>query len=91
MLTERTGGISIVDGGEEVTTGGEIDNGDGVGKEEPLDSGVYSGYQGSVFSVGMERVAHPGVATLDGRVSGEEVQEVRVAVDVSNGKFMTFE
>ena len=54
MLTERTGGISIVDGGEEVTTGGEIDNGDGVGKEEPLDSGVYSGYQGSVFSVGMD-------------------------------------
>ena len=29
MSTERTGGISIVDGGEDVAIGGEIDKGDG--------------------------------------------------------------
>ena len=40
------------------------------------------------FSVGMEQVAHPGVATLDRRVSGEEVQEVRVAVDVKDRELM---
>ena len=88
MLTERTGGISIVGLGEVVTMGGEIDSGDGVGKEEPLGSGVYSGYHGLAFSVGMERVAHPGVATLDRRVSGEEMQEVKVVVEVSNGELM---
>ena len=73
MLTERTGGISIVDRGEEVTTGGEIDRGDGVGKEEPLDSGICLGCQSSTHSEERECVAHPGVDTLDERVSGEEV------------------
>ena len=43
-----------------------------------------------MFSEGMERVAHPGVATLDGRVSGEEVREAKVAVDVKDGELMTF-
>ena len=43
MSTERTGGISIVDGGEDVTIGEEIDRGDGVGKAGPLGSGVCSG------------------------------------------------
>ena len=62
--TERTGGISIVV--EEVTAG------EGIGKEVLLGEGVYLGNQGSMFSEGMERVAHPGVATLDGRVSGDE-------------------
>ena len=51
MSTERTGGISKVGGGEKVTTGGEIDRGDGVGKEEPLGGGVYSGSQSSLCSV----------------------------------------
>ena len=73
MLTERTGGISIVGGGEDVTTGEDIDKGDGVGKEEPLGDGVCSGCQSSTCSVEMEQVAHPGAATLDGRVLGEEV------------------
>ena len=65
--TERTGGISIVIGDEEIIAG------DGVGKEVLLGEGVCLGNQGSMFSEGMERVAHPGVATLDGRVSGEDV------------------
>ena len=81
--TERTGGISIVGGGEEVTTEEEIDKGGGVGKEEPLGSGVCSGSQSSVCSVGKERqVVHPGVVMLEGRVSGDEEQEVRVVVVV---------
>ena len=45
MLMERIGGISIVGRGEDVTTGEEIDKGDGVRKEELLGSGVYSGIQ----------------------------------------------
>ena len=39
---ERTGGISKVGGGEEVTTEEEIDRGDRVGKEEPLGGRVCS-------------------------------------------------
>ena len=74
--TERTGGISIVVGGEEMAAG------EGMGNEVLLGEGVYLGNQGSMFSEGMERVAHPGVATLDGRVSGDEVREVKVAVEV---------
>ena len=35
MSTERTGGISIIGGGEMVTTSEERDKGDRVGKEEP--------------------------------------------------------
>ena len=84
MSTERTGGISIVAGEE------EIGKGDGVGKEVLPGEGVCFGNQGSMFSEGMERVAHPGVATLDGRVSGDEVREVKVAVDVSEGELMMF-
>ena len=41
MSTERTGGISIVGGGEEIAKG------DGVGNEELLGEGVYLGNQGS--------------------------------------------
>ena len=52
MSTERTGGISIVGGGEEVTTGEERDREDGVGKSGLLDSGVCSRNQSSVRSVG---------------------------------------
>ena len=43
--TERTGGISIVDRGEVVTTRGEIDRGDRVGNKKPLGGGVCSGNQ----------------------------------------------
>ena len=50
MLTERTGGISIVLGGEAVTTRGEIDKGDGVGKSGLLGSGVCLESQSSACS-----------------------------------------
>ena len=42
---DRTGGISIIGGGEEVTPGDKIDKGDGVGKSDLLGDGVCSGYQ----------------------------------------------
>ena len=72
MSTERTGGISIVDEGEDVTTGGDIDKGDRVGKEELLGSGVCSGIQSSTCLEGRGSVVHPVVATLEGRVLGDE-------------------
>ena len=74
-----------------VITGEEMDKGDGVGKEEPLGSGVCSGSQSPMDSVGRRRAVHLGVATLEGRVLGEEEREVRVAVDVMDGELMTFE
>ena len=73
MSTERTGGVSIVSGGEEVTMGEEIDKGDRVGKVEPLGSGVCLGSQSSACSVRKRRLdVHLGVAMLDGRVSEDE-------------------
>ena len=54
MLTERTGRISIVDGGEVVTTGEKIDRGDGVGKEELLGGRVCSESHSSMHSVGLK-------------------------------------
>ena len=39
----------------------------------------------------LTRVAHPGVATLDGRVSREEVREVKVAVEIREGELMMFD
>ena len=62
--------------------------GEGIGKEVLLGEGVYLGNQGSMFSEGMERVAHPGVATLDGRVSGDEVRDVKVTVEVKDGELI---
>ena len=35
-------------------------------------------------------MVHPGVATLDGRVSGEEVRDIKVAVEVKEGELMMF-
>ena len=64
--------------------------GEGIGKEVLLGEGVYLESHGSMFSEGMERVTHPGVATLDGRVSGDEVREVKVAVEVREGELMLF-
>ena len=46
------GGISIAGGGEDVTTGEDIDKGDGVGNSGPLGGGVCSGSQSSACSVG---------------------------------------
>ena len=89
-MTERTGGISIVGGDEEVTTGEEMDRGDGAGNIELLGDGVCRGSH-SLACLGREQVVHPGVAALDGRVSGEEVREVRVSVAVNNGELMIFE
>ena len=72
MSTERTGGISIVDGGEAVITGEEIDKGGGVGNEDPLGSGICLGDQSLTCSEGRGWVVHPEVATLEGRVLGDE-------------------
>ena len=88
---DRTGGISIVDREEEVvTTEDEIFKGDGVGKAESWRDGVCMGDQRSVGSEMRERVVHLGVAMLEGRVSGEEAQEDKVAVVVSEGELMMF-
>ena len=64
-----------------------IGNGDGAGKSEWFGEGVYTGFQRLLVS-GKGWVVHPGVATLEGRVAGEEVQEVKVAVEVSEGELM---
>ena len=51
MSTDRTGGISIVDGEEEVvTTEDEMFKGDGVGKAESWRDGVCMGDQRSAGS-----------------------------------------
>ena len=65
--------------------------GEGIGKEVLLGEGVYLGNHGSMFSEGIERVAHPGVATLDGRVSGDEVRDGKVAVEVKDGELIVFD
>ena len=65
------GGISIVGGGEVVTTE-EMGKEDRVGKSKLLDNGVYSGNQGSMCLVERGWVVHLRVATLDGRVLGDE-------------------
>ena len=73
MLMERIGGISIVDGGEEVTIEDEMDKEDRVEKSKLLGDGVYLGSQSSACSVQKKRQeVHPGVATFNGRVSGGE-------------------
>ena len=82
-------GISICRG-KDVTTEEEIDRGGRVGNEEPLGGGVCSGSQSLVCSEERGQVVHPGVATLDGRVLGEEEQEVKVTVDVKNGELIVF-
>ena len=72
-LTDRTGGISMVGGGEEVTTGEEIDRRDVVGKTELLDGGVCSRSHSLACSVKKKRQeVHLGVATLEGRVVGDK-------------------
>ena len=82
--TERMGGISIVIGDEDIARG------DRVGKVELLGNEVCLGNQGSVCA-GRGRVVHPGVAMLEGRVSGEDVREVKVVVDVRDGELMVFD
>ena len=55
MLTDRTKGISRVDGGEVVTIEDEIGRRDRVGKSELLEEEVCSGSQSLVCSVGKKR------------------------------------
>ena len=83
-INREDGGVSIVGGDEEIAKG------DRAGKVELLGDGVCWGNQGSVFS-GRGQVVHPGVATLEGRVMGEEVREVKVAVQVMDGELMMFD
>ena len=73
MLIDRTGGISIIDRGEEVTTEEEMDRRDGVEKVELLDGGVCLGSHSLAHSVGEKRQEiHLGVATLEGKVAGDK-------------------
>ena len=66
----------------------EIGTGDRMGKYRLLDDRVYSENQSSVCLVERRQVVHPGVATLDGRVAGDERQEDKVAVEVRVGELM---
>ena len=85
-------GISIVDGDKEVTTGEEMDRRDGVRKVELPCSRVCLGSQSSAHSVEKKRQeVHPGVATLDGRVSGDEEQEVKVVMDVKERELILYD
>ena len=87
--TERTGGISIVGRGEYVVTEEEIDKRDGVGKSGLLGGGVCLESQSLVHSVGERRQeVHPGVATLNGRVLGDEEHEDKVVVVVRDRELM---
>ena len=64
--------------------------GDGVGKVESWRDGVFVGDHRLIGSVTRGQVVHPGVATLDGRVAGDEEQEVKVVVDVREEELMLF-
>ena len=86
--TEKTDGISMVVGGEDVTMGEDMDRGDRVGKEEPLSSRVCSGNQSSMCSMERGQVAHLGVATLEERVLGDKDRDVKIVVDVKDGELM---
>ena len=55
MSTERTGGISIVGGGEDVTTDEEKDKGNRVGKSGLVGDGVCSGSQSLAHLVEKKR------------------------------------
>ena len=91
MSTDRMGGISIIDGGEEVTTEEEIGKGDGVGKSKLLSDRVCPESQSSARSVGRERrEVHLGVTTFDGSVVEKEGQEDKVMVDIKEGELMMF-
>ena len=71
--TDRTGGISIIDGRGDVTTEGSMFKGDGVGKTKSWRDGVCVGDQRLAGSEVRGQVVHPRVATLESKVSGEEV------------------
>ena len=90
MMTDRTGGISIVGGNEVVTMGEEIDRGDGVGKVELLGGGVCSGNHKSVCSVERGQVVHPGVVMFDWRVVEDKGQDDKVAADVKEEELMMY-
>ena len=79
----------MVGGGENVTTGREIDKGDGVRKVELLDGGVCSECQSLAHSMRKKRwEVHPRVAALDRRVLDDKEREVRVAVFVREGELI---
>ena len=72
MPTDSMEEISIVGGGEAITTGEEIDKEDGVEKIELLAGRICSGNHRLTCSVERGRVVHLGVAMFDGRVAGDE-------------------
>ena len=83
---DRTGGISIVGGGKEVTTDDEMCKGDRVEKSKLLGDGVCLVSQSSAHSVGRKRgEVHSGVVMLDGSIVEDKGWEDRVAVDVKEG------
>ena len=76
---ERTGGISTVSRGEDVTIEDEIGRGDRAGKSELLGDGVCLGSQSLACSMEKKRQeVHLEVVTFDDRVAGEDRQEDRV-------------
>ena len=89
--TDRTGEISIVIRGEEVTTDKKIGKGDGVGKSEVLGDRVCSGYQRVVCSVERRQEVHPGMTMFNGKVAGDERQEDRVVEEVREEELMMFD
>ena len=72
MLTNRMGGISIVDGGEEVTTEGEIDKRDRVEKSNLFGDGVCIRYQSVACLVERRWKVHTEVVMLEDNVAGDE-------------------
>ena len=93
MSTNKMGGISTVDGGEKVTTGEEIDKGDGVGKVELLDGRVCSESHSSACLIRMKRgEVHPEVTTLEDKVAVDDRQEVsysRNPVKINSGSSLS--
>ena len=51
---------------------------------------MYSGIQSLACPVERGRVVPPGVVTSEGRVLGDEDQEVRVAIDVKERELIAF-
>ena len=88
-MTDRTGGISIVVGEEILAMDEEeIGKGGSVGRSDLLRDGVCSGSQRVVCLMERGWVVHPGVVMLEGKVVGDEGQEDRVTVEVSEGELM---
>ena len=89
MLMERTGGISIVGGGEDITIE-EMGKGDRVGKSELLGDRVCMENQSSACSVERRQMVHPRVVMLEGDVVGDEGQEDKVMVEVNEWELIVY-